>query len=99
MATETTEDEPPMLSNYRENLEGKVKYGYLDKTSKIGIDLLLIPAKKLSAECLPPVESMDLLSTLCSILVFIPTHNLKLTEAFKLTTRWLAASFPMSLDV
>ena len=77
MATETTEDEPPMLSNYRENLEGKVKYRYLDKISKIGIDLLLIPAKKLSAECLPPVESMDLLSILCSILVFYSNAQFK----------------------
>ena len=48
-----------MLSNYSTNLEGKVKYRYLDKISEIGIDPLLITAKKLSEECLPPVESMD----------------------------------------
>ena len=64
MATETTEVEPLMLSNYSENLEGKVKYRYLDKLSEIGIDPLLIPVKTLSEECLPPVESMDLLSYL-----------------------------------
>ena len=63
-ATETTEVEPLMLSNYSESLEGKVKYKYLDKISEIGIDPLLIPAKKLSEECLPPDESMDLLSYL-----------------------------------
>ena len=64
MATETTEVEPLMLLNYSKNLEGKVKYGYLDKISEIGIDPLHIPAKKLSEESLPPVESMDLLSYL-----------------------------------
>ena len=66
MATETTEVEPLMLSNYSENLEGKVKYRYLDKISEISIDPLLIPAKKLSEECLSPVESMDLKLTFVS---------------------------------
>ena len=66
MATETTGIEPLMLSNYSENLEGKVKYRYLDKISEIGIDPLLIPAKTLSEKCLPPVESMDLKLTFVS---------------------------------
>ena len=64
MATETKEVEPLMLSNYSKNLEGNVKYRYLDKISEIGIDPLQFPAKTLSEECLPPVESMDLLSYL-----------------------------------
>jgi len=64
MTTKTKEIVPPMLSSYGENLDGKVECRYLHKLFEIGIDALLIPAKQLREECLPPVQSMVLLSYL-----------------------------------
>ena len=51
-----------VLSDYAENLPGDGKSRYIQKISDIQIDPLLIPANKLSEECLPPVECIDLLS-------------------------------------
>ena len=53
-----------VLSDYVENLPADVKSRYIKKISDIQIDPLLIPANKLSEECLPPVECIDLLSYL-----------------------------------
>ena len=41
-----------------------MKKRYLEKISCVGIDPVLIPDKTYDPECLPPVESMDLLSFL-----------------------------------
>ena len=53
-----------VLSDYAENLPADVKWRYIQKISDIQIDPLLLPANKLSEECLPPVECIDLLSDL-----------------------------------
>ena len=42
-------------------LEPKVKKHYLEKISVIGIDPVLIEGKNFEPDCLPPVESTDLL--------------------------------------
>ena len=42
-------------------LEPLVKQRYLEKISAIGIDPVLIEGKHFEADCLPPVESTDLL--------------------------------------
>lgn len=52
------------LSNYAKSLASTVKRRYIDKISCIGVDPLLIPDEKLSTECLPAVESVDLVSYL-----------------------------------
>ena len=49
-----------VLSDYVENLPAYVKSRYIQKISDIQIDPLLMPANKLSEECLPPVECIDL---------------------------------------
>ncbi|XP_078349685.1 uncharacterized protein LOC144634562 [Oculina patagonica] len=49
------------LSDYAKKLEPHVKQRYLDKISVIGIDPVLIEGKHFEADCLPPVESTDLL--------------------------------------
>lgn len=53
-----------VLSDYAEKLTADVKSKYIQNISDIQTHLLLIPAKKLSEECLPPVECTDLLSYL-----------------------------------
>ena len=52
------------LSDYANNLEPKVKKHYLVKISAIGIDPVLIESKNFKPNCLPPVESTDLLFSL-----------------------------------
>ena len=52
------------LSDYANNLNFHGKKRYCEKISCIGIDLILIPGKAYDPDCLPRVESMDLLSFL-----------------------------------
>ena len=49
------------LSDYAKKLEPKVKKRYLEKISAIGIDPVLIEGKNFQPDCLPPVESTNLL--------------------------------------
>ena len=63
---EQNSDEKPDLSclpisGYATKLEPLVKQRYLEKISAIGIDPVLIEGKHFEADCLPPVESTDLL--------------------------------------
>ena len=63
---EQKSDEKPDLSSlpiadYAKKLEPLVKQRYLEKISAIGIDPVLIEGKHFEADCLPPVESTDLL--------------------------------------
>ena len=52
------------LSGYAKNLDGAVKQRYLEKIECIGIDPILLEGKKFDPDCLPPVESADLLTYL-----------------------------------
>lgn len=54
------------LSDYANKLEPKVKKSYLAKISAIGINPVLIESKKFELDCLPPVESTDILFYLVS---------------------------------
>ena len=63
---EQKSDEKPDLSclpisDYAKKLEPLVKQRYLEKISAVGIDPVLIEGKHFEADCLPPVESTDLL--------------------------------------
>ena len=49
------------LSEYASKLEEHVKQRYLQKISSIGVDPVLIEGKRFEPDCLPPVESTDLL--------------------------------------
>ena len=49
------------LSNYANELELKLKKRCLDKISTIGIDPVLMEGENFEPDCLPPVESTDLL--------------------------------------
>ena len=49
------------LSDYAKNLESRVKRRYQEKISSIGIDPVLVDGKHFEPDCLPPVESTDLL--------------------------------------
>ena len=51
----------PTLSEYAKKLEPRVRQRYLEKISAIGIDPVLIESKNFQPDCLPPVESTDLL--------------------------------------
>ena len=52
------------LSDYANNFDPHVKKRYCEKISCIGIDPILIPDRAYDPDCLPRVESMDLLSFL-----------------------------------
>ena len=52
------------LSQYADGLEQKVKDRHKKKITCIGIDPFIIPESNLDPECLPPVESIDLVSYL-----------------------------------
>ena len=61
-SSENIEEKAPIpLSEYANKLEPKVKKRYLEKISVIGIDPVLIEGKNFEPDCLPPVESTDLL--------------------------------------
>ena len=47
--------------DYANRLENKVKQRYLEKISAIGIDPVLMEGKNFETDCLPVVESPDLL--------------------------------------
>ena len=49
------------LKDYANKLEPKVKKRYLKKISAVGIDPVLNEGKNFKPDCLPPVESTDLL--------------------------------------
>ena len=49
------------ISEYVKKLEPRVRRRYLEKISVIGIDPVLIEGKHFQPDCLPPVESTDLL--------------------------------------
>lgn len=49
------------LSDYANRLENNVKQRYLEKISAIGIDQVLKEGQNFEPDCLPPVESTDLL--------------------------------------
>ena len=52
------------ISDYAKKLDPNVKRRYFDKINCIGIDPVLIPEKSFDPDCLPPVESADILSYL-----------------------------------
>ena len=52
------------FSGYAKNLDGAVKQRYLEKIECIGIDPILLEGKKFDPDCLPPVESADILTYL-----------------------------------
>ena len=59
---ENSEQKPSIpLSVYANKLEERVKKRYVEKISAIGIDPVLIEGKNFEPDCLPPVESTDLL--------------------------------------
>ena len=52
------------LSDYVNHPDPNMRKHYFEKISCVGIDLILIPDKAYDPDCLPRVESMDLLSFL-----------------------------------
>ena len=67
----------PVLSEYVKGLESHVKSRYLQKITLVGVDPASIPSDQFDPECLPPIESTDLLS----YLVLETSHYTK--EQFK----------------
>ena len=70
-------DDAPQLSEYANTLDPLVKKRYMQKIACIGVDPFLISCQKYDAECLPPTESIDLVS----YLVLETSHYTK--EQFK----------------
>lgn len=52
------------LSDYAKKLDEAIKQRYLEKIECIGIDPILIQGKNFDPDCLPPVESADMLTYL-----------------------------------
>ena len=61
-ACKNSEQKPSIpLSVYANKLEEKVNERYVEKISAIGINPVLIEGKNFEPDCLPPVESTDIL--------------------------------------
>ena len=54
----------PVLSDYAKALESHVKSRYVQKISVVGVDPASLPSEQFDPECLPPIESTDLLGYL-----------------------------------
>ena len=73
-------DDTPQLSECANTLDPLVKKRYMQKIACIGVDRFLISCQKYYAECLPPTESIDLVS----YLVLETSHyNKEQFKAFK----------------
>ena len=80
---------PCLLSPPLNKLELRVRQRYLEKISAIGIDPVLIESMNFEPDCLPPVESTDLLFYLVLDTSFYTSNNsLRLSEAWKPTIKW-----------
>ena len=55
-------DNAPKLSEYANTLDPLVKKRYMQKIACIAVDTFLISYQNYDAECLPPTESIDLVS-------------------------------------
>ena len=70
----------PVLSDVAKKLEGHVYTRYLQKIGVVGVDPACLVGEKLDPECLPPMESTDLLSFLVLETSF---YTLKQFKAYK----------------
>ena len=68
------------LSDYAKKLDGKVRERYVKKISTIGIDPALVEGKHFEPDCLPPVESTDLL---CYLVLETSFYTQKQFKAFR----------------
>ena len=57
-------DNAPQLSEFANTLDPVVKKRYIQKIACIGVDHFLTSYQNYDAECLPPTESIDLVSHL-----------------------------------
>ena len=71
------------LSDYANTLNLYMRKRYLEKISCVGIDPVLIPDKTYDPECLPPVESMDLLSFLVLDMSYYSKDQFKAYRSFQ----------------
>ena len=88
-------DDAPQLSEYANTLDPLVKKQlkkrYMQKIACIGVDPFLISCQKYYAECLPPTESIDLVSYL--------VLNLRPLKVFKHITSWSLDLYKVSSDL
>ena len=71
---------PVPISDYAKKLDIKVRERYLQKISNIGIDPVLIEGKSFEPDCLPPVESTDLL---CYLVLETSFYTQKQFKSFR----------------
>ena len=83
------------LSDYAKRLDGKVRERYPKKISTIGIDPTLIEGKHFEPDCLPPVESTDLL---CCLVLETSNRKRKWILKLKLKEFWLLTLNLISLQ-
>ena len=88
-----------LLSEYDSKLEEHVKQRYLQKMSSIGVDPTLIEGKLTlrthQPDCLPPVESIDLLFYLVLEISFYAQQQFKVfrsLQAYNQMVSWFIAS-------
>ena len=68
------------ISDYAKKLDLNVRERYLKKISTIGIDPILIEGKCFEPDCLPPVESTELL---CCLVLETSFYTQKQFKAFR----------------
>lgn len=81
------------LSDYANRLENKVKQRYLEKTSAIGINPILMEGKNLGPDRLPPVESTELLFYLMLETSFYTKQQFKAFRSLHAHNQMVSGSF------
>ena len=92
-------DNAPQLSEYANTLDPLVKKRYMQKIAYIGVDPFLASYQNYDAECLPPTESIDLVSYLVLKPATIVRNNLKSLKVFQHITSWSLDLYKVSTDL
>jgi hypothetical protein len=89
---------PIPLSNYAKKLEPKVKKRYEEKIADIGVDPMLIEGKYFQPDCLPPVESTDLLFYLVLETSYYTNQQFKASRSLQSNGVWLYYGYTRAYD-
>ena len=87
------------MSEYANTLDPLVKKRYMQKIAYIGVDPFLASYQNYDAECLPPTDSIDLVSYLVLKPATIVRNNLKSLKVFQHITSWSLDLYKVSTDL
>ena len=83
------DDKAPKLSEYTNALDPPVKKRYMQKIACIGGDPFLISGKNYDVECLPPIESIDLVLYLVLETSYYTKEQFKAFKSLQAVGLWI----------